>query len=221
VPRCLLALAALGALLVAAPASPRAAEGAGWATSLDEVRRAGAALRSVQARFVQTKAMRLLRRPLRSEGEFAFQAPGSVRWEYTRPLRSVLLVDRGRLQRFAFRDGAWRADAAERLEAMRVVVEEMQAWMTGRFADSRAFAPALLPPRGELPARVVLTPREPGLQKILARVELHFGARPGLIARILLVEGPEASTTIEFQDIRLDEPVAPARFRAPGEATAP
>jgi outer membrane lipoprotein-sorting protein len=197
------------------------AGGAGWAGSLDEVRQASAAVKSVQARFVQTKAMRLLTRPLRSEGVFAFQSPGSVRWEYARPLRSVLVLDGERLQRFAWRDGAWQADAAERLEAMRIVVEEMQAWLTGRFADSRAFAPELVPASAAGPARVVLTPREDGLRKILQRVELSLGERPGLIERIEIVEGPEATTTIDFLDIRLDEPVPAARFQAPGRDPAP
>jgi len=209
-------LAGLLLLLGALPAA-----GAGWTASLDEVRRASARVKSVQARFVQTKAMRLLTKPLRSEGVFAFQAPGSVRWEYALPLRSVLLLSGDRLQRFAWRDGTWQADAAERLEAMRVVVEEMQAWLTGRFADSRAFAPELVPARADGPARVVLTPREPGLRKILQRVELRLGERPGLIERIEIVEGPEATTTIEFLDIRLDEPVPAARFQQPGEGPAP
>lgn len=192
---------------------------ADWARDLEDVRRACGEVRSVYAGFVQTKSMRLLKKPLRSEGVFVFEAPGSVRWEYQSPLRSVLLVERGKLQRFSQRDGAWLADAAERLEAMRVVVEELQTWMTGRFADSQAFSPTFEPAAEGRPARIVLSPREAGLRAIIQRVELEFGARPGLVQRIRIVEGPEAETSIEFQDVRLNEPVEPGLFREPGSGS--
>ena len=57
-------------------------------------------LDSVQAYFSQEKHLKILVRPLISTGRFVFQAPGSLRWEYSTPLRSVLIMHDGRIKKY-------------------------------------------------------------------------------------------------------------------------
>jgi outer membrane lipoprotein-sorting protein len=206
----------LVALLGLAAATGRAAEPPDWTASFTAIRRAAAEVDSVQAQFTQHKHLPILARPLVSEGRFVFRAPDSIRWEYLRPVRSVLLLDDGELTRHVRRDGRWVADAAARVETMRVVVSEIQGWLTGQFERSRTFTARLLPGR---PARVELTPADEALGELIERIVLTLDERPGVLAQVEIVEGPEARTVLRFERVELDAAVDPQTFSAPAGAT--
>jgi len=207
-------IAGLLAVLVAGPAAAAAAGASGpvWARSFESIRQAAAGVKTVQARFTQEKHLKILAKPLVSTGRFAFSAPDSIRWEYEAPVRSVLLMNRGKLSRFAFRDGAWVADAAGRVEAMRVVVAEIQGWLTGRFEQSKTFSPALEP--GARP-KVVLTPADPALADFIQRIVLTLADRPGELESIEIVESPSARTLLRFEHSRLNAALEPGAFEPP------
>ncbi len=192
-------------------ASPAPA-GPDWAGSFETIREATSSVRTVSARFTQSKMLKILARPLISEGSFAFRAPDSIRWEYFRPVRSVLLMDRGKLERFAFRDGKFVPDAAERVEAMRVVVEEIQGWLTGRFETSKTFSASLK--KGD-PVKVELQPRDRAMADFIQRIVLTLDERPGVFRSVRIVESENASTLIEFQQVQLNGEIAPKTFRKP------
>ncbi|MEI6609713.1 MAG: outer membrane lipoprotein carrier protein LolA, partial [Deltaproteobacteria bacterium] len=68
---------------------------AAFADSFEQLRRESANIQTIQARFVQKKFMKILVKPLISEGRFYYVAPDSFRWEYLKPLRSVVIADQG------------------------------------------------------------------------------------------------------------------------------
>ena len=57
----------------------------GWAGSWDELKSAAGTVTSVRADFIQEKHLAILAKPLVSTGVFYYQAPRSLRWEYSRP----------------------------------------------------------------------------------------------------------------------------------------
>ena len=63
----------------------------GWADSFEGIQAAAGNVTSLQSRFVQEKHLPILTRPLVAKGNFVFQGPDSLRWEYETPVRSVLL----------------------------------------------------------------------------------------------------------------------------------
>lgn len=65
-------------------AAPAAAESAASPSAklIDELRERQKDVKTVSARFVQERKTALLRRPLRSEGDFYFKSPVGVRWQY-------------------------------------------------------------------------------------------------------------------------------------------
>ena len=71
-----------------------------WADSWEGLREASRRITSVEARFVQKKTLPMLAKPFVSEGRFFFQAPAQLRWEYDRPVRSVLIMNRGAVKRY-------------------------------------------------------------------------------------------------------------------------
>lgn len=195
----------LGALLLLGPA---------WAEDpLAEMRRGAASLKTLQARFVQHKQLRILKKPLVSTGQFAFKAPGSVRWEYQTPLRTLSIIHDGKVQRFIkSSDGVWAADSAGSAPAMRVVLEQITGWMAGRFVEDEAFEARAGDPKERL---LILTPRSQELARFIQRVEIRFSSQPGVVQSVRIVEGKDASTLITFEDVKVNGPLPARLFEGP------
>jgi len=189
---------------------------AGWADSWDAIRREAGQVRSIRARFVQKKHLPILAKPFVSEGRFYFQAPGSVRWEYSKPVRSVLLIHRGSARRYVYGDKGWVPEAGERLQGMQMVMDEIAAWTQGRFDTDPRFTARL---EGGRPARVVLVPKDPTLVNLIARIEIAFSPeRKGAIRSVKIVEGKDAWTMLEFTRTEHNLSLSERLFTDPGEA---
>jgi len=167
-------------------------------------------LRSVQAEFTQVKHLKILARPLISQGTLAFQAPQSLRWEYLRPLHTVTLMHEGRLQKLIERDGRFEPDHGAGVNAMGIVLQDIGSWLDGRFSDNPLFAVSRT---GE--QTVVLSPKDPNLEAVIKRIELHLGAREGVVDQVTIVEGDEATTELTFSRVVLNQDIAVQRFTAP------
>lgn len=200
-----------GALLLA----PALASAAAWYDDWAGIRRAAASIKSLETTFVQTRTLKLLRKPLVSRGSLAFRRPNDLRWEYESPLPTLLVAHGGDIHRLVKRDGIWVDDAGGRLEAMKVVLGEIGSWLDGDFSSSKTFRPILRPAQGQQAAHVDLVPADPSLGKLIARITLTFGTRPGTVDAIDIVEEGEGVTHIAFQNPRFDQAIPDARFQPP------
>lgn len=183
---------------------------AGWSDSWERIRRESAGIRSVAAPFTQKKRMKILAGPLVSEGRFYFQGPDSLRWEYTAPVRSILLMNRGTVRRYVFSGGEWLEESGERLQGMGVVMQEIGRWLHGRFDENQAFAATLV---GGSPARIILRPREQSFARMVQRIELTLSPRPGVIRSIAIIESEDTVTLLEFRDVKINQELPAALFR--------
>ena len=165
---------------------------------------------SVQAEFIQEKHLPILARPLVSHGLFVFQAPGSLRWEYLAPLRSVLLMHNGGMTKLIERDGRLQPDPGVGIDAMRIILEEIGSWLDGRFSDN----PLFILSRDDADT-VILTPREAGLQAIISRIELRQGQEVGILESVTIVEGVDSFTRLTFNNEILDAKIPVQTFVVP------
>jgi outer membrane lipoprotein-sorting protein len=180
----------------------------GWADSWEELKTAAATVTSVRAEFTQEKHMKILARPLVSEGLFFFQTPDSLRWEYIRPVRSILLLHQGKVKRFVQQDGRLIQDASANLQSMQVVVQEITQWLNGRFDDNPAFAARLEPGR-----KIVMTPRDASFARLIRRIEIHLSDRPAVIKSVIIYESEDSFTKLDFKDVILNQKLDDALFR--------
>jgi outer membrane lipoprotein-sorting protein len=167
-------------------------------------------LRSVQADFTQEKHLEILARPLVSQGVFAFQTPQSLRWEYLRPLHSILLLHEGRMHKLIEREGGFEQDNGSGVDAMRVVLQDIGSWLDGRFTDNPLFQ---VTRAGE--GTVVLTPKEQGLQAVISRIELQLGPEEGVVEQVTIFEGPESFTQLRFTNTVLNREIPTGTFTQP------
>lgn len=152
--------------------------------------------------------MKILAKPLISRGKFRFRMPGALRWEYTEPIRSVLLLYNGRSQRYIQDETGWVKEETAGLQAMQVVLGEITHWLNGDFEANPDFTATLSPER-----KIILTPKSEGLGRIIEKIVLDLSAPPGIIEAVSIHEGPESFTRLTFQTPILNGPIDDAVFQ--------
>lgn len=173
----------------------------------EPVEQAPVRLHSVQADFLQEKHLKILVRPIISTGTFAFQAPLSLRWEYRKPIPSILLMHGGKVKKFVERDGQLVEDSRMQLDAMQVVLAEISNWLDGRITDNEMF-------RVSFPDKqtILLTPKEQGLAAMISSIELKLADQSGLLDEVTIFEGPGSLTRLFFKNRILNQEIPAAQF---------
>lgn len=171
---------------------------------------APARLRSVQADFIQQKHLKILVRPITSQGRFVFQAPGSLRWEYREPFHSLLLLFEGRVRKFSEKNGQLVEERGLQLDAMQVVLSEISGWLDGRFTDNAAFAASF-----EDDHTIRLIPKEKSMQAFISAIELKLSDQPGLLDSVTIFEGPESFTSLIFSHAVINQSIPDSLFTSP------
>jgi outer membrane lipoprotein-sorting protein len=180
----------------------------GWADSWEGLKSAAGTVTSVKAEFTQVKHMKILVHPLVSEGILFFQAPDSLRWEYTQPVRSILLLHKGKTRRFVQKNGSLIEDASANLQSMQVVVQEITQWLNGRFDENPVFAARLEPGR-----KIVMVPRDESFARFIRRIEIFLSDRPAVIKSVMIFESEDSYTKLEFKNVILNQKLDDALFR--------
>jgi outer membrane lipoprotein carrier protein len=88
--------AVLAALLASAPAAATA----DTAAVLKSLESAGRGLKTMKASFVETKVLVLLDEKQETRGDVLLQVPGRLRWNYTTPQPSAMVIKDGRFSRY-------------------------------------------------------------------------------------------------------------------------
>jgi outer membrane lipoprotein carrier protein len=181
-----------------------------WADSWEGLREGSRRIISVEARFVQKKTLPMLSKPFVSEGRFFYQAPAQLRWEYDRPVRSVLIMNNGAVKRYLREPGGWREDDGASLAAMRVVLEEIANWQQGRFDLNPHFQASLTT---DPEPRVTLVPRETSWGKMIRRIELTLSReQAGVMKGVRIVEDERSFTDLDFSQVRTNRPLPASLF---------
>ncbi len=179
----------------------------GWADDWEQIRNAAGAITTIQADFVQEKHLEILVRPLVSKGVFYYQAPNSFRWEYLTPVRSILLMNKGRIERFVKTRNGFVKDSQTNPRAMQIILQEITMWLRGRFSDNPAFEATLKGGR-----EIVLTPKQKALSEMIKHIDLTLSEKPGVIRSVTIYEGPKSFTRLEFLNTRINKEIKKALF---------
>lgn len=164
-------------------------------------------IESIQADFTQEKHLKILARPIISTGKLLFQAPGSLRWEYTSPFSSTLLMHEGRVKRIIERDGRFQEEKGMQLDAIQVVLTEISHWLDGRFTENELFTVSF--PDSNT---VLLVPRDQAFGNLIKKIELKLADQQGLLDQVTIIEGPEASTVMSFSNKILNKEIPVTSF---------
>ena len=180
----------------------------GWGSSWEELKSTTGIVDSVSAEFIQEKHMRILVRPLVSSGVFYFQAPASLRWEYQKPLKNILIMHGNRIERYVVTEDGIIKESGGNLQAMQVVLEQISQWLGGRFDENPMFSAKLEPG-----SKIILAPKEEAFAKMIRRIELELSQRAGVIDTVTIYETDDSFTRLIFKNTVLNKPLNDALFR--------
>ncbi len=184
--------------------------GIGYADDWDEVREAAKNIKSVSAEFAQEKHMKILVKPLLSKGKFYFNSPDSLRWEYISPLRSILMMHRGRVKSYAEGADGLVEDSRAKAQAMNIVMQEITSWLNGQFTDNPNFRADL---KKGPEYKIVLTPKEKAVSNIIKSIEITILKDKGIIKSVSIRESEDSFTLLQFYNIRQNSPIDDAVFQ--------
>jgi outer membrane lipoprotein-sorting protein len=190
-------------LLLVLPAAVRADD-------FEQLRKDSAHIATISADFVQKKSMKILSIPLISEGKFFYAAPASIRWEYQKPLRSVIISGPGATRRYIASGGKMIEDKTGGAQAMKIVFDEVAGWMSGKFNSNSAFTATLK--EGPV-TQITLKPSGKNMAGMIEKIEITISRKDRSVQSVRLVENANAETRIDFQHVVINQGIHPSVFQ--------
>ena len=181
-----------------------------FADGFEQLRKDAANIKTVQARFVQKKQMKILSKPLIAEGRFFYAAPDSFRWEYFKPLRTIVVSSKGEAKRYIMSGGKMMEDKSGGVQAMRIVLSEVVNWMSGRFDRNPSFKASLQEGTNTL---ITLIPEGQNMAGMIEKIEISVAKKTMAIKSVKIIEGENAATIIDFSDVEINKAINDSVFQ--------
>jgi len=178
--------------------------------SFETLRQESTNIKTIQADFVQKKSMKILSRPLVSEGRFYYAAPDSFRWEYFKPLRSIVIAHKNSTKRFIYSGGKMMEDKMGGAQAMKIVLGEISGWMNGRFDQNPAFTATIKEGANTM---ITLTPVGKSMAGMIEKIEITLSKDTATVKSVKIIEGTDSFTQINFQNVKINKEVKLSVFQ--------
>lgn len=156
------------------------------------------ATKSIQANFTQTRYSKMLKEAQVSEGKMFCQQPDKLRWEYTSPRQSALILDGtdARLTKDGSGNGGRNRFAGE---MARLIMNSV----AGKYlTDDKAFQVSATASDGEYVATLVPVRKE--MKRLYTKLVLHFDPKQSVVTKVELYEKDASHIVIELHDIQTD-----------------
>ncbi len=180
------------------------------ADNFDQLRKDAANIKTIKARFVQKKSMKILTRPLISQGLFYYAAPDSFRWEYLQPLRSVVIAYKGGTKRYIASGGKMIEDKTGGVQAMKIVLSEIAGWMSGKFDQNPSFAATL---KEGAYTEITLTPAGKSMAGMIEIIKITLSKKETAVKSVKIIESANAFTQIDFSDVQINKVISDKTFQ--------
>ena len=181
-----------------------------FADSFDQLRKDSANIQTIQASFVQKKSMKILTKPLVSDGRFYYVAPDSFRWEYLKPLRSVVIVYKGDTRRYTASGGKMIEDKSGGAQAMKIVLSEVTGWMSGKFDQNPSFTATLKEGTNTL---ITLSPEGKSMAGMIEKIEITISKKAATVKSVKIIESANAATRIDFTNVEINKVISSSVFQ--------
>lgn len=150
-------------------------------------------IKTVRCDFTQTKHTKMLKGEQVSKGKMFCQQPDQLRWEYTSPRASTLVLD-----------GTESSLDGAKNKFMGEMARMIMSSVAGKcLTDSKAFQVSAK----EMPAEYVATllPLRKDMKRMYAKLVLHFDTKQSTVNKVELHEKNGDRTIIELHDIQINK----------------
>jgi len=184
----------------------------GWAApSLDKLDAAAKGTKTLTADLEQTSRSKLFKQVLVQRGRLVFRAPRQIRWEYTTPDPSLLVLDGDKATMTSPGAPAQTFDLAKD-PTMGAIFDQLLTFVGGGSLSQAETAYTLAVGGSDKSPMVTLTPK-PGTpaDKIFSKITLTFD-KASIVDKIDLLEKSGDEKTIVFTKIVRNGPVMDVSF---------
>ena len=176
----------------------------------EKLRQDSAKIKTLQADFVQKKFMKILSKPLVSEGCFYYVIPDSFRWEYFKPLKSIVIAYKNNTKRYIYSEGKMMEDKTGGAQAMKIVLNEVAGWMSGKFDQNPSFKATI---SKKANTTITLAPVEESMKGMIEKIEITLSPKEGVVKSVKISEGAGNFTQINFNNVKINEAINPSVFQ--------
>jgi outer membrane lipoprotein-sorting protein len=178
--------------------------------AFEKLRKESANIKTLQANFIQKKSMKILSRPLVSDGRFYYIAPDSFRWEYVKPVKSIVIAHNNSTKRYVYSDGKMVEDKMGGAQAMKIVLNEIAGWINGRFDQNPSFTATI---REGTNTMITLTPAGQSMAGMIEKIEIVLSREAATVKSVKIIEDPNSFTQINFQNVEINKSINPSVFQ--------
>ena len=174
-----------------------AAQGLSEQKIIEKMASAAEKIKTVECNFTQTKQSKMLSKPQMSEGKMFCQQPDKLRWEYTSPRASTLVLEGTEA----------RLLKGNEQEARNKFIGEMARMIMNCVAgknltDNKTFQVSAK----EMPTEYVATlvPQRKDMKRLYTKLVLHYNLKQETVTEIELHEKNGDRTLSELHDISIN-----------------
>jgi len=154
--------------------------------------------------------MKILTKPLISEGRFYYVAPDSLRWEYLKPLKSIVITHKNITKRYMASGGKMVEDRTGGTQAMKIVLDEVTNWMKGKFDQNPLFKTTF---HEGTNTRIILTPTEKRMADMIEKIEITLSKKTAIVKSVKITESANNITQIDFNNVEINQAINPSLFQ--------
>ncbi|MDD5309855.1 MAG: outer membrane lipoprotein carrier protein LolA [Deltaproteobacteria bacterium] len=162
------------------------------------------------AEFVMERTLKVLSDTVSSSGRMVMGGPGLLRWEMTKPSRSLLLIAKGRATIHYPDLGITKTFDLASDPVMRVMSEHLLALTSGAWDRLAALYEVTVLDGGVRR----LVPRETAVRQVFSEIRVSLG-QGGVVSWVELVSPSGDLTRITFSSVRLNPELPAGYFEKP------
>jgi outer membrane lipoprotein-sorting protein len=209
------ALVVAAALLPAVllPAARAHAEAPPVDDLVKKVDAAKASVETLSGEFTQRNRVKLFKQELTSKGRLYFRKPRQIRWEYTSPDPSVMVLD-GNRATLSTPGAAPQTFDLEKDATMRAIFDQLLTWLgPGSLATARADYAVAAGGTAAAPVLTMTPKPASAIGRAFTRIELRLDPKTWLLKSILLVEKSGDEKEITFTRLQKNAALPADAFR--------
>lgn len=177
--------------------------------AIQQISRAAAAMKTMQADFVQTKHLRMLGEKMVSRGRMCYQQSDRLRWEYTKPYAYTFILNGNSVM--MSKGGRRDVVDVNRNKVFREIARMMMSSVVGTcLTDSKNFKVSMTVDKQTYTA--TLLPQKKDVKAMFTRIVLVFNRRTSVVSKVTMHEKNGDRTEITLDNVRTGAAVSPTEF---------
>lgn len=165
---------------------------------------AASSMQTMQCRFVQSKNMAMLVGPSVSEGKMYFDSHDRLRWEYLTPNPFALVVNGDRIVKVT--NGQVEVLEGNAGRMYQGIVTMIMGSASGQKLFDASSFDMVFYDDGDF-WKSEMTPKRRDMKRMFSLLVFHFDKKTQVIDHVEFIEPKGDKTTIQFEDIRLNEKI--------------